>query len=50
MARAQKSGCLLRVGQFVIFETLTVADAVGQPWATLFVHERQQQARVEPAT
>ena len=47
---AQHSGGVGCIHQFVGVERSTIADRISRPWATLFVHERQQQARVEPAT
>src|SRR5438552_5548279 len=44
MARAQKSGCLLCIGQLVILEGFSVPYGVGRPRAALFVHQRQEQA------
>ena len=49
MPRAEESGCFGRVRQLVIFERLSVADGVSRPGPALFVHQRQEQARVKPA-
>ena len=49
MPRAEKGGCLGGIGQFVVFEALSVAYRVGRPRPALFVHQRQEQARVKTA-
>src|SRR6266403_605191 len=48
MASSQKSGCLLGIRQLVIFESLAVTDSVCWPRAALFIHQRQEKARIKP--
>src|SRR6266853_4562449 len=48
MASAQKNGCLLCIRQLVIFESLAVTHSVCGPRAALFIHQRQEKARIKP--
>ena len=49
VASAQKSGRLFCIGQLVVFERLSVTYRVCGPGTALFIHQRQEQSRVESA-
>ena len=49
MTGAQKRGRLGRVGQFIIFKSLSVSDGICGPFSAMLVHQRQQQPGVKPA-
>src|SRR5437868_14663818 len=50
VASPQKSGSLLCIGQLIVFKAFSIANSKCRPRATLFIHQRQEQARVEAAT
>src|SRR5712692_5417569 len=49
MTSTQKSGRLLCIGQLVVFEGLSITYRVSWPGTALFIHQRQEQARVKSA-